>query len=190
VVSFDEYSTSTTLLDQFRIWDVWGAYMAGAGGCEFFQTGDATFDDFRSKQSFYATVALARRFIEENVPFWQMDPADALTSGADAYALALQGLSYLVYVPSGGMVSLNLTSVGGSFDVRWFDPRNGGPLQTGDVNRIPGGTIAALGSPPNSTSSDWVALVTTTRPSTPGPPNPPSHRVFFPRRPKHFELSE
>ena len=187
VVSFDEPSSASTISDQFRIWDVWGAYMAGAGGCEFFQTGDATFDDFRSKETFYATVALARRFIEENVPFWQMDPADSLTSGAAAYALALPGTTYLVYLPSGGAVSLDLTGASGSFDVHWFDPRNGGPLQTSNVNHVAGGAFAALGSPPNSASSDWVALVTAARASVPAPWEPPSHRTTFPREPRQLE---
>ena len=35
VVSLDEPWTSQTTMDQFRIWDVWGSYLAGAGGCEF-----------------------------------------------------------------------------------------------------------------------------------------------------------
>jgi len=159
VVSLDEPWTSQTVLNEFRIWDVWGSYMAGAGGCEFFQTGDATFDDFRTKEAFYTTVARARQFIEANVPFATMDPADTLATGASAYVLAKTGQSYLVYLPAGGVVSLNLTAATGTYDVRWFDPRNGGALLTGSVSTVSGGANRSLGNPPNSGSSDWAVLV-------------------------------
>jgi hypothetical protein len=159
VVSLDEPWSSLTTLDQFRIWDVWGSYMAGAGGCEFFQTGDAQFDDFRTKEAFYTTVARARRFIEDNVPFSSMAPADSLISGATGYGLAAPGQIYLVYLPAGGAVSLNLTGVSGSFEVRWFDPRNGGALQTGSVSNITGGSVRSLGNQPDNPGSDWAALV-------------------------------
>jgi hypothetical protein len=133
--------------------------MAGAGGCEFFQTGDAHFDDFRTKEAFYTTVARARRFIEDNVPFSSMDPADNLISGATGYGLAALGQTYLVYLPTGGAVSLNLTGVSGAFKVRWFDPRNGGALQTGSVAEITGGSVRSLGNPPDNPGLDWAALV-------------------------------
>jgi hypothetical protein len=159
VVSLDEPWSSQTTMDQFRVWDVWGSYMAGAGGCEFFQTGDAMFDDFRTKEAFYLTVARARRFIENNVPFASMDPADSLLSGAAGYVLAKAGQSYLIYLPAGGTASLDLTGVSGTFDVRWFDPRNGGALQTGGVAGVTGGTVKSLGAPPNNPGLDWAALV-------------------------------
>ena len=43
--------------------------------------------------------------------------------------------------------------------MRWYDPRNGGGLQTGSTTSVSGGGNRALGSPPSNTSSDWVALV-------------------------------
>jgi hypothetical protein len=165
VVSLDEPWTSQTTMDQFRIWDVWGSYLAGAGGCEFFQTGDGNFDDFRTKEAFYVTVARARSFIEANVPFSTMQPADSLLSGAAGYCLAAAGQSYLIYLPAGGTVSLDLTGASGSLDVRWFDPRNGGALQTGSVASVTGGSIRSLGNPPNNSGLDWAVLV------KPGCPN-------------------
>jgi len=160
VVSLDEPWTSQTLLDEFRISDVWGSYMAGVGGCEFFQTGDGNFDDFRTKEEFYVTVARARKFIEDNVAYGNMNPADSLTSGAAAYALAEPGRAYLVYLLAGGAVRLDLTDASGAFSVRWFDPRHGGSVQAGSVASVAGGAVRSLGAPPNSPSSDWVVLVT------------------------------
>jgi hypothetical protein len=88
-----------------------------------------------------------------------MEPADRLVSGATGYGLAKSGQVYLVYLPAGGAASLDLTGVTGVFDVSWFDPRNGGGLQTGSVARITGGAVVPIGLPPNNTGLDWTALV-------------------------------
>jgi hypothetical protein len=159
VVSLDEPWTGQTVIDEFRVWDVWGAYTAGAGGCEFFQSSDAAFDDFRSKEAFYTTLVRARRFIEDNVPYTTMQPADSLISGAAGYALAAAGQSYLVYLPAGGAASLDLAGASGTLDVFWFDPRSGGTLLTGSVASVTGGGVRSLGSPPNNPSQDWAVLV-------------------------------
>jgi hypothetical protein len=161
VVSLDEPWTLQTTLNEFRTADVWGSYLAGAGGCEYFQSDDGGFDNFRSKEAFYTTLVRARRFIEDYGPYSGMEPADTLISGAVGYGLAKTGQIYLVYLPAGGAVSLNLTGVSGTFDVRWFDPRNGGPLQTGSVASVAGGSVRSLGNPPNNPGSDWAALVGT-----------------------------
>lgn len=160
VVSLDEPWPGPTSINEFRISDVWGAYSAGAGGCEYFQTDDGSFDDFRTRESFYTTLVRARRFIEDNVPYHGMQPADNLLSGATGYCLARVGQTYLVYLTSGGSVNLDLTGASGNFDIRWFDTRSGGVLQTGSRASVTGGAIRSLGSPPNNPGLDWVALVT------------------------------
>ena len=159
VVSLDEPWTRNTVLSEFRTADVWGSYVAGAAGCEYFRVGDGQIDDFRPYESFYTTLARARKFIQDNIPYVSMEPADSLVSGATGYGLAKTGQVYLVYLPAGGGASLNLTGVTGVFDVSWFDPRNGGGLQTGSVASITGGAVVPLGLPPNNTGSDWTVLV-------------------------------
>jgi hypothetical protein len=49
----------------------------------------------------------------------------------------------------------------GSYDVRWFDPRAGGALQSGSVTTLTGGeqTLVTVGQPPNSPARDWVVLI-------------------------------
>jgi hypothetical protein len=160
VVSLDEPWPGPTTVDEFRIRDVWGAYLAGAGGCEYFQTGDGGFDEFRTKEAFYTTLVRAKRFIEDNVAYSGMQPADNLLSGATGYCLATVGEAYLVYLLGGGTVNLDLTGASGTFDVRWFDPRNGGVLQTGSLSSVTGGSVRSLGSPPNNPGLDWAVLVT------------------------------
>src|SRR6185503_17822638 len=108
VVSLDEpWVTPTTSLNDFRRYDVWGSYLAGAAGSELFQDNDGQIDDFRPYASFFTTQTRARRFLEDNdIPYVNMEPADNLVSGVTAYALAQSGQFYVVYLPSGGAASL------------------------------------------------------------------------------------
>ena len=74
--------------------------------------------------------------------------------------LAKRGEVYALYNDrNGGDFSLDLRSVSGTFEVKWFDPRNGGHLKEGTVKRVDGGSVANLGSAPESVHQDWVCLV-------------------------------
>ena len=66
---------------------------------------------------------------------------------------------YLVYLPSGGTTTLDLSKASGQFTVEWFDPRNGGALKKGSVTTVKGGAPAALGMPPDNPDEDWLAVV-------------------------------
>jgi Putative collagen-binding domain of a collagenase len=43
--------------------------------------------------------------------------------------------------------------------VRWFDPRNGGPLQVGTVGALEFGSTQSIGEAPSSRGKDWVILL-------------------------------
>ena len=90
-----------------------------------------------------------------------MEPDNNLTTNSRDYVLALAGDTYAIYLPFGGTTQLDLRGERGAFEVRWFNPRSGGALQRGSVNIVSGGGTVSIGSPPNSQSSDWVALVQT-----------------------------
>jgi hypothetical protein len=98
---------------------------------------------------------------DERVPFWEMEPADALVGNAaednSRYAFAKRGEVYLVYLPKGGTADLDLTGAPGRFAVAWLDPRKGGPLQRGSVSEVAGGASVSLGAPP--AGDDWLAVV-------------------------------
>jgi hypothetical protein len=70
------------------------------------------------------------------------------------YCLAQPGALYLVYLPDGGSVLLDLAGAAGDFSVAWFNPREGGPLQPGA--RVSGGSKVSLTAP---SSADWLAVV-------------------------------
>jgi hypothetical protein len=62
-----------------------------------------------------------------------------------------------VYLAEGGTTSLNLPE--GTYTVRWYNPREGGELRTGDTQTVPGGKPAAIGNPPADRNKDWAAVI-------------------------------
>jgi len=64
---------------------------------------------------------------------------------------------YAVQLPEGGEASLTVGS--GRYRVEWYDPRNGGDLQQGEVQWITGPGTKTLGPPPSDPDLDWMALV-------------------------------
>jgi hypothetical protein len=66
---------------------------------------------------------------------------DLASSG---YCLAVVGSEYLVFLPNGGSVSVNLTGVSGSRTVEWFNPANG---QTTAGPAVNGGGTVNLSAP-------------------------------------------
>ncbi|MCW5515552.1 DUF5060 domain-containing protein [Muriicola sp. Z0-33] len=152
---------------------LWGTLMAGGAGVEYYfgyQTGetDLTAQDWRSRSTKWEDAKIALQFFEQQLPYWTMQSNDQITSSGNDYCLEKSGDVYAIYLPNGGSTNLNLSSVSGTFSVQWFNPRNGGNLQNGSVQEIAGGGNRSIGNPPNSTSSDWVALIKKTEGSSGG----------------------
>jgi hypothetical protein len=144
---------------------LWGTLMAGGWGDEYYfgyahAHSDLTLEDFRSRDQWWDYPRYALQFFNENgIPFWEMVNDNAISSATDDYAFIKPGEVYTVYLKNGGTTNLDLSAATGSFSVHWFDPRNGGPLQTGSVTEVSGGAIRALGQPPSAINSDWALLV-------------------------------
>ncbi len=144
---------------------LWGNVMAGGAGLEWYfgykhAHSDLTCEDWRSRDAWWDYCRYMLQFFKQNqVPFWDMQNADALISSKDDYCFCKPGAVYVVYLKHGGAADLDLTNVKGSFSVRWYDPRSGGALSKGSVVQIPGGAKRTLGLPPDSVKGDWVILV-------------------------------
>lgn len=125
--------------------------------------GDLNLEDFRTREDMWAYMRHARRFLEENTPFWEMAHADGLLLGeAQDYGggevFALPGRVYAIYLPLASDPA-SLVVPPGLYGLRWYDPRDGvfaGPAQTHYVR----GRLLAIGPPPYTPGGDWVALVT------------------------------
>jgi len=148
---------------------LWGTLMAGGAGVEYYfgyklPQNDLVCDDWRSRdQSWdYCRIALDC-FTDNKIPFWEMSNADDLVGNPrnnnSCYCLAQAGQLYLVYLPTGGSTQLDLTDATGSFNVTWFNPREGGKLLKGKVREVKGGAKVRLGSPPANVQEDWLAIV-------------------------------
>jgi hypothetical protein len=82
------------------------------------------------------------------IPFWRMQPFCGVTG--DAVSLAEPGNTYVIYLPHGGAVTLDLSGVSGSFTARWFNPRTG---EIGGAWTVAGGVEQEYEAPD---SGDWV----------------------------------
>jgi len=124
--------------------------------------GDLNLEDFRTRDAMWAYSRHARRFLEENLPFWLMIPADDLLSGeAGDYGggevLALPGQLYAIYLPT-ALQPATLAAPAGAYTVRWYDPREG--VFAGEpLPATAAGGALSLGSPPYNAAGDWVLLV-------------------------------
>ena len=149
---------------------LWGAMLAGAWGTEWYfgyqhPHSDLTCQDYRSRDLFWDMGRICINFFEEqDLPVTEMTAQNELISsyfpaGTGDFCFAKQGDTYLILLKKGGEHQLDLTSVGGKYTVKWYDPRNGGDLQNGSIQSISGGSAPSLGTPPNNPEKDWVVLV-------------------------------
>jgi CubicO group peptidase (beta-lactamase class C family) len=152
--------------DQPRRFGLWGTLMAGGGGVEWYfgwQNGsphsDLSAEDWRTREGMYRQTRLALGFFHEHLPFHRMEPADDLVVGHGVFALAAPGEVYAIYLPNGGGTRFDLGPQAGLYEVRWFDPRSGGPLREGSLRRVRGPGLAWTGGPPSEPDRDWLALV-------------------------------
>jgi hypothetical protein len=120
-------------------------------------------DDFRPYEPMWQYTWFARKFMEENLPFWEMEPADELLSDAsDLYeggqVFALPGRVYAVYLPSAQPVGrLDLSQAAGEYELRWYNPRSG-EFQ-GERVTLTGGGPVALPTPLMDADQDWAILI-------------------------------
>ncbi len=156
-------------LHDIRKFALWGTLLAGGGGVEYYfgytlpQT-DLNCEDWRSRERSWDYARIALDFFRDHkIPFQEMQCADALVGNLQndnsKYCFARPGEVYVVYLPDGGSTELDLETNAASFQVRWFDPRNGGALQPGSEREVRGPGKVSLGQPPADAGEDWVALV-------------------------------
>ncbi|MEM9304808.1 MAG: Ig-like domain-containing protein, partial [Pseudomonadota bacterium] len=146
---------------------LWPVYMAGGAGFEWYvqQDGgghsfDQQIDDFGLMGEALAWTGHALDFLAM-LPLREMSSSDSLASssrGGNSYALIKPGEVYAVYNDrNGGELVLDLPA--GQYEVKWFDPRNGGALLDGTVPQVAGGSSVSLGESPNSRGDDWAVRV-------------------------------
>jgi len=153
--------------DKPRKLELWGNLMGGGSGVEWYFGSDydhmdINAEDWRSRDLMWDQTRYALEFFRRHLPFPRMQPDNDLASGAPAYVFAEPGREVVaVYLREGGEAELALPA--GTYRVRWYDPRNGGELQTGSAMSITSSgeeTPVAIGRPPSEPNQDWAALIT------------------------------
>ena len=151
---------------------MWPVYMAGGAGFEWYVQEDGGGHSFDQRIDDFSEMDVALRWaghavgLLSTLPLEGMTPNRTLASSVvagEVYTLAQPGELYLLYHDrSGGPLNLDLQAVAATqtFDVRWFDPREGGGLQIGTVSQVQGGSsVTDLGSAPHTLEDDWLCLV-------------------------------
>lgn len=142
-----------------RKYALWGNLMAGGSGAEWlfgygYAHNDVTCEDWRSRDIMWDQTRYALEFFER-LPFSQMEPANDVVSGGEAWCLAKPGEAYAIYAyPATG---LSVTLPPGKFRLRWYNPRAGG--EPGNAREIDGGSARAIGDPPTDMDKDWALIV-------------------------------
>ncbi len=156
-------------LHDIRKYVLWGVLTAGGTGVEYYfgytlPQNDLGCEDWRSRDQSWNYSRIALNFFQENsIPFWEMENADALVGNEwndnERYCFAKPGEVYVIYLPNGGSTELDLGDYQQYFSIEWFNPRQGGALQTGSVGEVIGPGAVSLGEPPADVGEDWVILV-------------------------------
>jgi len=99
-------------------------------------------------------------------PWYTLAPSNDLVDAG--FALGRRDDRYIVYLPNGGPVDVDLGGANGGFVAEWYDPRSGGIVPGPSVS---GGAVRRF-IPPDA--SDWVLHLHKASAPPPPPPPPPS----------------
>ncbi|MCB9667056.1 MAG: DUF5060 domain-containing protein [Myxococcales bacterium] len=155
-------------VDEYRKLVLWPAYLSGAGGVEWYFAGlplppgdDIRAEDFREREPMWKYTTIARKFLLEHLPFFEMEPDDSLLSdesGDAGQVFAKKDDVYALYLPNASDTgTLDLSGATGSFNQSWFNPRTG--EFEGNAKTVSGGSPLVLGSAPDAADDDWVVLI-------------------------------
>jgi len=135
--------------------------------------GDINLEDFRSREQMWQFTKIAREFMEQHLPFWEMNPVDDLVSGAGvafggAEVFAKEGEIYAIYLPqadSATEILLDLSAANGELFVKqWFNPETG--EFEGSFESLTASASSSIGVPPSRNGDDWVVLLTRSESTT------------------------
>jgi len=100
---------------------------------------DAKYDKFRSSMGF------AQGYVNAKMDLLKATPQGSLSSTGFCLAdNAATGAEYLVYAPSGGTFTVNLSATTRALNVEWFNPATGGTTSGGAIS---GGTTKSFTAP-------------------------------------------
>lgn len=159
VVRYSEPYSS--VLPDIETWTnnaLWASIIAGSAGIHYYShNGDITIDNYTLHAPYYQRMKYAKHFFEDhNIPFWNLHNDNSAIS--NGYLLTDNNDYYIAFLPKGGTTTIHISG-SDMFNVKWFDPRNGGDLQNGSITNVSSGNNISIGNAPNNKSSSWVVLL-------------------------------
>lgn len=142
---------------------LWGSLLSGAAGVEWYfgaqvPHNDLSSEDWRQRDELWRLTKHALDFFRQHTDWWAMQSCSEQISLAASYCAKIANETYIVYLPSGEQsVSLDLSEESGQYAVSWYNPRQGGELQTGALPTVMGGEAVSLEGAPDQ--EDWVILL-------------------------------
>lgn len=148
--------------DTVRHHALWGSLLAGATGVEWYfgyryPHTDLELEDFRSRNNWWKQSTIATQFVQQ-FPLEEMKCMDELVNVENAYCLAKEGKIYIVYIPMGTTNAQIKINAEKELSVKWFNPRLGGDLKSGNIKKIASGDQSP-GNPPAEAEKDWVVVI-------------------------------
>ncbi len=146
-----------------RLNGLWGAFMAGAWGTEWYfgyahPQSDLSCQDYRSRDLFWDQCRYLHDFFLMNeLALGDSESMDSMVGEGD-YCLGVDGQYYIVFLRSGSG-EIDLTKSDNKYSVMWYNPRSGGKMQSGKGRTIKGGKVVKLAGAPSDSDRDWVVLL-------------------------------
>lgn len=153
-------------LHHIRKYTLWGNLMAGGAGVEYYfgykaPQNDLVCEDLRSRDRSWDYCSYALKF------FWGLDTdlntlasANHLVGNQPGengnWCLANEDELYVIYLPEGGDVEIDLTSADGNYNLAWYNPRTG-KARLSDT-KVAGGAKVSLKSTDES-HEDWAIVL-------------------------------
>ncbi len=140
---------------------LWPTYLSG-GHVEYILDRGFRKNNFKRTENTWRWTWYARRFMEENLPFWEMEPNDPIlqhetTDMGGGQVFVKNGSIYAIYLPVGQPSGrLMVSSRSGPWEKRWFNPRTG--IFEGKSEILKELSHPELGDPPSAPQEDWVIL--------------------------------
>ena len=130
-------------LHDIRKQTLWGNLMAGGGGVMYYfgyklPGNDLLCEDFRSRDKSWDYGRIAIEFLgKAGVSIDQMQNMNSIVGNEKGmygpWCLGKLGSAYVVYLPEGGEVTVDLSKESVEFGAFWFDPEKGGKLLPTEV---------------------------------------------------------
>lgn len=165
VVPIDEPNRILPGNDDMARESFWKIAMAGGEGIGVYVAyqlsdyTDITIEDFRRMESVWEVLKHGVDFFQ--IPMINKELPKLITQNElirNGYCLADKGNLYIVWTKHAAAVDLDLTDAPGTYEIYWFDPINGGGLQTTDVKTVEGGGKPIYFRTPPTGHNEWIVV--------------------------------